>query len=188
MSKNRGSIFPGLILILIGLILVMKRMNYDMDIFQWEILIPLFGILIGLKMWVTALTTSNKGKVFPGTLILVLSGFYFAWNYGIMDDYYYLDTIWPIFPTALGLSFLALFLVNFRNWLSLFPAILFLGIGLSFFAVSMDLVEYWVIEDFWYNMEDYLYDIKDWYPVLIILFGFLIIFTSIRRSSRRKDS
>ncbi|MFC1564324.1 hypothetical protein ACFL6G_05270 [candidate division KSB1 bacterium] len=185
--KKRGSIFPGLILIFFGVILLANRMRYDLHLFEWNLIIPLIAVLIGLKMWITALMTPHKGKVFPGTLFLVLGAFFFSYNYGLLDRYIYFDTIWPIFPTSLGLAFLSLFLVNFRNWLSLFPAVIFLGIGLISFAIVLDAIDYWTIEDFWYENEDLFYNIGDWAPLLVIFIGLILIVSSIRRAKARRQ-
>ncbi|MCP4614765.1 MAG: hypothetical protein GY845_39290 [Planctomycetes bacterium] len=185
--KKKGSIFPGLLLIFFGVLLILDRMRFDLRLFQWETIIPLLAILIGLKMWITALATPKKGSVFPGTLFLVLGSFFFMYNYGILDEWFYFDTFWPIFPTALGLAFLSLFLVNFRNWLSLFPAVIFLGIGTISFAIMLDFLDYWTIEDFWYENEDIFYNIGDWAPLLVIVVGLVLIISSIKRAKAKKQ-
>lgn len=186
--KKKGSLFPGLLLIAIGAILILRRIDYDFYYFSWDMIIPLVGVLLGLRFWITAFTFGNKGRVFPGTLLLVLGAFFLAWNSGYLLDYLYYDTFWPIFPTALGLSFLALVLVSPRNWLSIFPAIIFLGVGGISFAIYLDYLSYWELEDFWYEHEYMLDSAEDFFPLLIIIIGIIIIVSSLKISKRKKDT
>ncbi len=186
--KKRGSILPGILLIFFGVLLMLDNMRYDFEILQWSTIIPLLAVLIGISMWIKALASPNKGSVFPGTLFFVLGAFFFLYNYGILDQWFYFDTFWPIFPSALGLAFLALFLVNARNWLALFPAVIFLGIGGISFAIMLDFLDQWAIEDFYYENEHIFYNLGDWAPLLVVVIGLILIISSIRKASRRKQA
>ncbi|MFC1728794.1 hypothetical protein ACFL6I_00520 [candidate division KSB1 bacterium] len=183
--RQRGSIIPSAILVVFGVFLLLDSLN--MYIFSWSLFISGAAFLLGLLMLGRAQRTRRSGRAFSGTLLLVLGGFLFLWNYGALD--YIIDSPWPIYPTSIGLAFLSMFLVNWRNWWALIPAAPFLALGCCVFILEMGYIDYYTFRDFTYYVEDTWYYIADYYPIVIVLIGLLIIIFSMRHSrrSRRTD-
>lgn len=186
-QKRNRSVFPGIMLIIFGVILLIEKLELDSIYVDWALTGPIMSIIFGLHLWSTAFSTDRKGKVFPGTFFLVLGLFFLAWNIGMLEEYFYFDEFWPIFFLAIGLSFLSLFVTNLRNWFSVFPAAFFLSIGVCSFLYYTGYIDWWDIEDFIYNLGDKWYLVEEALPLLIVLAGVFVIFKSLRKSRARKN-
>lgn len=181
--RQRGSIMPGLILVVIGMFLLLDRM--DVYYFEWSLFIPAGVFLLGLSIWTNCLKSRKGCNVFWGTVLVILGGFFFLWNYGTLDvtmiDY------WPIFPTAIGAGFLSIFLLNWRHWWALFPGVPLLVIGGSYLAYYTGYIDLFRLEDILYTFEDIVINIGDYYPVIFIVIGLLLIVMATRRSRRKVE-
>ncbi len=74
------------------------------------------------------------------------------------------------------------------NWVKDMPALPCLTVGFTAFAVQLDIVDWYEVEDFYYNIEDRLYYVGDYYPLIFVVIGLLIIITSLRRARSKNDS
>lgn len=169
MSTHKHSIWPGLILIIIGaLLLIHKLTPYS---FGWYELYPLILIGLGLLFFASIVHKRDKGAVFPGTIVLLLGLFFFLRNYDIIP-YYYMREVWPIFLIILGIAFLAIFITKPADWGVLIPAGIFLFLGIVFLLRKFHII-YWDIWDI----------IADYWPVILIIIGGGIILGALKRQS-----
>jgi hypothetical protein len=98
---------------------------------------PIFPTLVGAAFLLGfALQPRAWGLVLPGTMVLLVGGFFFAFTLGPLD-WTDMSRLWPVFPLIVGLSFVAMWLASlFRHWGLLVPALLgistgVLGLGLT---------------------------------------------------------
>ncbi|PKQ63876.1 hypothetical protein BZG02_07615 [Labilibaculum filiforme] len=97
-NKKNKSLFVGLLLIIVGLVIALERLNYQSNfietyLYRWESFLILVGVLQILV----------RRKVFGG-LMAVAAGVYF-----LMDDLYFIPASWDIwfFPILLILGGIA---------------------------------------------------------------------------------
>jgi len=167
MSTHKHSIWPGLILILIGaLLLVHKLSPYS---FGWYEIYPLILMGLGALLFVSVPGKRDKGAVFPGTILFLLGLFFFLRNYDVIP-YYYMREVWPIFLIILGLAFVAIFITKPRDWGVLIPAGIFLFLGVVFLLRKFYII-YWDVWDI----------VSDYWPVILIIIGGGIILGSLKR-------
>ena len=98
MSEKGKSLIPGALLVVIGLFLLLNRL--DVFDFRWRHFYPIVLLAMGVLFILSALTKSEKGGVFPGAMFLVLGCFFLFRNYDLFSfDYYFYDVedFWPIF-------------------------------------------------------------------------------------------
>jgi hypothetical protein len=169
MSNHKHSIWPGLILIIIGaLLLVHKLTPYS---FGWYEIYPLILIALGALIFVSVIGKRDKGAVFFGTIFFLLGLFFFLRNYDIIP-YYYMREVWPTFLIILGLAFGSIFITKPSDWGVLIPAGIFLFLGVVFLLRKLHVI-YWDIGDI----------IADYWPVILIIIGGGIILGALKRSS-----
>jgi len=185
MSKKR-SILPGFVLVAVGVFLLLDRFHaldrYNVNIFQWDLMLPAFAVLLGLNLWIRALRYKPQRGVFGGTLLVVLGAFFFAWNYGWIDHYFYYHSAFPIFPTAIGFAFLSMFLFDYHKWWAILPAAPFLCAGLVSFSYTLGIMDIYDLEDSAYYIEDIFFDFRTYIPLLIVFIGLMIIISSLKKA------
>jgi len=179
---------PGLILVSVGAFLLLDRFDvldrYDVDLFQWDLILPAFAVILGLNLWIRAMRYKPHRGVFTGTLLLVLGVFFFAWNNGNIDQYFYYYNEFPIYPTAIGLAFLSIFLFDFHKWWAILPAVPFLLAGFTSFCYTMGYIDIYDLENSTYYFEDIFIDFRTFFPLIIVFIGILIIISSLRKAKR----
>ena len=168
-SKNKSSIFPGLLLITIGLLLLINKLLPGY--LTWRHVYPLVLLALGILMLLSAFSRSRKdrGAVFPGTILFLIGLFFSLRNFDLVE-YYYVREVWPIFLIIAGVGFLALFLVRPEDTGNLIPAGILLTLGVLFLLKKLYLIDVELGEI-----------IADYWPVILILIGANIIFVSLRR-------
>lgn len=167
MDNRRPSIWPGLILVIIGAVLLL----YNLDIFNfgWHELYPIILMGIGVLFFTSIIGKRHKGAVFPGTILFLLGLFYFLRNYEIIP-YYYMREVWPVILIIVGLAFFAVFLTNPRDWGQLIPAGTLLVLGIGFLLRELNIIRW----NIWQAIRDY-------WPTILIVIGAGIILGSLRR-------
>jgi hypothetical protein len=167
MSQMKSSMIPGILLIVIGALLLFNEMNWFP--FQWYRLYPILLLLTGAGLIVIAFTNKSGNAMFWGSLIFLFGVLYFLRNFGLLG-YFALEDIWPVFFIILGLSFIAIMLVNPGDWGVLIPGGIFLFFGSLLFMRTLNL--WWahhIMATYW--------------PLLLVLVGVIVIVTSIRNNS-----
>ncbi len=173
MSKNKNSIWPGLILILIGVLLLVHKLTpYS---FRWDRVYPLILIAVGVLIFVSVIGKRDKGSVFFGTFLFLLGAFFLLRNYDIIP-YYYVREVWPIILIILGLSFFSVFIAKPSDWGVLIPALIFLFFGGIFLLRRLHII-YWNV---WDNVINY-------WPLILIIIGGAIIVGALKRKPVQKQ-
>lgn len=169
MSNHKSSLWPGVILIIIGALLLVNKLT-DIS-FGWYQIYPVIFVALGIMFFVSVINRQNKGAVFPGTILLLMGVFFVLRNWDLVP-YRYVRDVWPAMSAILGLAFLALFLVKPRDWGVLIPASIFLFFGGAIWLDKLDII-YIDIWDIW----------RDYWPALLILIGIGIIVGSLTKQS-----
>ncbi len=163
---NRLPIF-GIILVVLGVGLLLRQM--DVIRVDGKTML-LFGLIAyGASMVIRSFIMNIRQSLFLGSVsffggVLLLLG-----NYEVIEPTAYIYV--PGFLMTFGLSFLMLFIYNYKDFHLLLPAVIFIGLGIAFMMTEIG----------------YLYpsDVKEaisqYWPVVIILFGVLMLF-------RRKEA
>jgi hypothetical protein len=132
--ENKSSVVLGAVLVLIGIGLLLSKMNV-ID-FSWYEIYPL-GLLGLSALSFASLTRGNKNGVFMGTAFAVIGLFFFCRNFGLLD-FLWNFKFWPIVLISLGLGFIALFIVKPYDWGVLIPGSILTFLGAIFLLDSMD--------------------------------------------------
>ncbi|MDZ7265411.1 MAG: DUF5668 domain-containing protein [candidate division KSB1 bacterium] len=171
MSNHKSSVWPGVILIIIGALLLVNKLTEIP--FGWPQIYPVLFVGLGIMFFGSVINRQNKGAVFPGTILLLMGVLFLLRNWDLVP-YRYVRDIWPIMAVILGLAFLSLFFVKPSDWGVLIPASIFLFFGAAIWLDKLDII-YIDIWDLWSN----------YWPVLLIIIGIGIIAGSLRSSTSR---
>ena len=167
MDTSKSSIWPGLILIIIGSILLL----YKLDIFDfgWYQIYPVIMMGLGILFFTSIAGKNQKGAVFPGTILFLLGLFFFLRNYEIVP-YDYVRHVGPVVLIIVGLAFFAVFLTKPSDWGALIPSAVLVVIGSSLLLRKFHVI-YWNVWDV----------ITMYWPIFLIVIGAGIIFRSFGR-------
>lgn len=173
MNKNYSSLTIGLIFILVGVGLLMDKMNlFD---FGWKEIYPVIFILISIVSLINAFS-GHKNSAFWGGVFAVLGAFFFLRNFDFIP-FYWFSEFWPVILLALGIGFIALFVFQPKDWGVLIPGAILTGLGLIFSFEAMDLIE---------GFFEIAFDIVfTYWPLILILFGVGLILGSLRHKETR---
>ena len=163
----KSSIIPGILLIVIGTLLLFNEMNWFS--FQWNGLYPLLLLLTGAGLIVIAFMNKSGNAMFWGSILFLFGLLYFLRNFGFLD-YFVFQDIWPIFFIILGLSFVAIMLVNPGDWGVLIPGGIFLFFGSLLFMRTLNL---WRVHEI----------MATYWPLLLVLVGVIVIVASIKKDA-----
>ncbi|MFZ4620013.1 MAG: LiaI-LiaF-like domain-containing protein [Bacteroidota bacterium] len=162
---NKVPIF-GIILVMVGAGLLLRQMNI-IRIDGKSML--LFGfVAYGAAMIIRSFVMNIRQSLFIGSVSFFSGVLLVLGHYELIEPTAYVYV--PGFLMTFGLSFLMLFIFNYKDFHLLLPATIFIGLGIAFMMTEIG----------------YLYpsDVKEaiqqYWPVAIILFGVLMLF-------RRKD-
>lgn len=177
MSRRRGAIVPGLVLIVIGAWLLADQLGVRLP--RMEALWPGLIVLAGLAFLGQALVSGRRegGLVFVGVCALLTGAFFFLFTLNIRlpipplrdgarwDD---MAVLWPVFPAIGGMGFLGSWLIARERGLW-FPALVALAVGAVGIGFTLGLVGPAVAAQ----------AAKLW-PLVIILAGFWMMFRYLR--------
>jgi hypothetical protein len=161
MRDRRGSLVGGLILILIGLGMLLNRLNVRMP--DWELIYPFIFVLLGLASAYRIRGRGHADGVFGTVFFLSLGAFFILRNFDFIPYFH----SWPIFPIAVGLGMIAQIIFVPSRWGVIIP-----GAALVVFGVALLFEEL----DYWY-----FYDVVKFWPVILIAFGVGIVLNGLRR-------
>ena len=127
----------GPILILIGVLMLLGQLGLWSIGFSWPIVI----VLVGLGFLLQYLRSrSDGGSLFSGVLLLLMGSFFQAHEwFG-----FYMDEVWPFFPTAVGVAFIVTGIVHPGKRGSIGLGFLLVGVGMLGWAITVGLFE-WLI-------------------------------------------
>ncbi|WP_100373664.1 LiaI-LiaF-like domain-containing protein [Bacillus sp. FJAT-45037] len=154
MRKQR--IFPGVLLIGLGIYLIMSQYSFPLQeqLTSW----PSILVIIGISFFVQSTLSKDPSTLFPGAMLTGL-GIHFH-GQALVPSW---PSSWAMYTLIVGLSFLLLYVRTKKE--GLFPAMILLlisAIGIS----SVDPLDWFeptssVLFDFW--------------PILLIVIGFILI-------------
>lgn len=161
MNKFRFSWF-GLLLILIGGAMLLDR--WSIVEIQWRLIAWVTIAVLGARMFMSSFRVSKKGRVFVGSLILLIavSQVYQLVSNDRFPGHFQL----PILFIIIGISFLLVWGSALRFWQYSIPALAFCGLGTAILLSEMGHIDRW----------DVIAVMRDYWPVGVILFGVALIF------------
>lgn len=171
MRNQFSSIITGVFFIVIGIILLLNKLN--MINFGWDEAVPYILIAISLISFYSAFT-GKKGNSFWGGFLGTLGAFYLLQNFDVFNYFWFGDT-WPVFMLAFGVGFIVMFLFNPRDWGVLIPGGFFTLLGLNFFLETLDL------------SSKTIHLIKNMWPLLLVLIGIGLINSSLSKQRQVAD-
>jgi hypothetical protein len=174
--ESRGSLIPAAVLIFIGgyFLLVNLGVIPWLPISQmWPALVVLVGVLFWLGFILDR--KHDPGLAFVGTIVTLTGLFFmlFTFNVNLLGlgrvDWGDMRLLWPAFPLIVGIAFVVMWLAGrCRDGGLLIPAGILLLVGLGGFAFTLGNVPLFQ-------------NILQWWPLLLIFFGIVILIQSIRR-------
>jgi len=167
MNKRSSSVISGIVLILFGLLLLMEEWNI-ID-FTWDQVYPVAMLLLSFLSFFKALT-GNRNAAFWGALFFLTGLFYLLRNSDLIIEFWFVDT-WPIWLFALGVSFFVLYAFKPHDWGVLIPGGILSLMGIAFTLQSLDIP--WISAEAILNM----------WPLILILIGLGLIFTSLSKKN-----
>jgi len=167
MKQNNSSISLGLILILIGLGLLLHRMN--LIHFTFDQIYPVVALAVG-AFSTMAVVRGDKNSVFWSGFLILFGFLTLLRNYDMVDALWELQ-IWSILMLCLGLAFFVLYFFKPQDWGVLIPGSILGFIGLM--LVLHDLNYSWLTLD----------KIKSLWPIILIIIGAGILASSFRKKN-----
>lgn len=159
--------FFGIILVVVGVGLLLRQMNI-LRIDGKSML--LFGfIAYGTAMVIRSFFMNIRQSLFFGSVCFFSGVLLLLGNYELIEPTAYVYV--PGFLMAFGLSFLMLFIFNYKDFHLLLPAIIFIGLSVAFMMTEIGYL----------YPSDVKEAIRQYWPAAIILFGVLMLF-------RRKEA
>jgi hypothetical protein len=165
MKKYDSNLMTGLILILIGGGLLLKRAGL-LD-FGWEETYPV-ALLLLAAMSIVSVAKGEKNHAFWASFLLICGLFSFFKNYGVIDSLWSVN-FWSILLLAFGLSFFALYALKPQDWGVLVPGSILTAFGMVAILDDLNIS--------WFNLRH----IIDYWPLILIVIGAGIIFSSLKR-------
>lgn len=172
MDKQQIQRIPlfGIILVVVGVGLLMRQLHI-IRIDGISLLLMGF-IAYGGAMVVRSFLMNIRQSLFLGGLCFFSGVLLVLGKYGVIENSPFIYV--PGFLIVFGLAFTMLFVFNFKDFHLLVPALLFLGLGAAFMMTEIGFL--------------YPSDVKEavmhYWPVVIILFGVLMLF---RRKPNSKE-
>jgi hypothetical protein len=169
MDKQQIKKIPifGIILVVVGAGLLLRQM----DILRVDgKSMLLFGfVAYGAAMIIRSFLTNIRQSLFLGSVSFFIGILLVLGNYELIEPTAYVYV--PGVLISFGLSFMMLFIFNYKDIHLLLPAVIFVGLGGAFMMTEIGFL--------------YPSDVKEaisrYWPVALILFGILMLF-------RRKES
>ena len=126
MSSPKKSLFPGLALIVLGIVFLLPNFTSLRPHDLW----PTFVLGTGIFFLISYLSDrSNYGLLMPATILTVIGLMFF---YCVFEGWYMMRYIWPLFIVGPGLGFLLMYQFGKKEKGLLIPGGILTGIGALF--------------------------------------------------------
>ncbi|HEQ72619.1 MAG TPA: hypothetical protein ENN69_09035 [Spirochaetia bacterium] len=170
-------LITGMVLVLIGSAALFWTLSLFHEVMLWLVsLWPVVLVVAGLVMlYLVYLKEKSDRLILPG-MILFMSGIFFLLYNTIIPEKS-IERIWPAFMDIAGISLLPYaFKKRRRTRIGLFiSALTLIGMSLLFFPFSLNLIE-----------TDFLHFAIQWWPVIIIGVGLVLIVSYLINRRRRR--
>jgi hypothetical protein len=128
MTTDRRSLFPGILLIGLGLILLLPNIT-DLRIRDiWALIVLLTGIAFFAAFLADR---SRTGFLIPAGVLTTIGGLFL---YCSLEGWWHMRSLWPVFIAAPGVGFLLQYLFGKHDQAVLHTAMILLGIAVVFLA------------------------------------------------------
>ena len=170
---RRGAVILALVLILLGVYLLLAELNVGLP--GWDVIWPVIPFAGGLAFLGSFVFGQRRdpGQVFVGTAATLVGLVFFFVTLGPLS-YRDLTTWWPVFVLVGSAAFLAQWVATgFRDWGTLFLALVALVVGGAGLAVTLQLLGPQTVEL-----------LPRLWPALLILLGLMVFLRALigRRS------
>ena len=173
---RRGTVITAVVLIAIGAYLLLANLDL-VPHYSLTQLWPGIVVLVGAMFWLGYIfgQDHDPGLAFVGTVVTLTGLFFFLFTFNVnlfglgRVDWSDMRLLWPAFPLIVGIAFVVLWAVSgFRDWGVLVPAGILLLVGFGGFAFTLGNVPVFR-------------DILQWWPLLLIFFGIIVLVQSVIR-------
>ncbi len=174
---RRGTVITAVVLIAIGAYLLLANLNL-IPPFSIAQMWPGLVVLVGLMFWLGFIfgKEHDPGLAFVGTIVTLCGLFFFLFTFNVdllglgRVDWGDMTLLWPAFPLIVGLAFVVMWLAGrCRDGGLLIPAGILLLVGVGGFAFTLGRVPIFQ-------------NILQWWPLLLIVFGLVILIQAFTRS------
>ncbi len=174
--NRRGTLVIASTLIIIGGYFLLVNLNV-IPAYRITQLWPGLGVLVGILFWLGFIfgKDHDPGLAFVGTIATLTGLFFFLFTFDVNllglghVDWSDMRLLWPAFPLIVGIAFIVLWIASrFRDWGVLIPAGILLIVGFGGFAFTLGNVPVFQ-------------NILQWWPLLLIFFGIVILIRTITR-------
>ena len=174
---RRGTVITAVVLIGIGAYMLLANLNV-IPPYPITQMWPGIVVLVGILFWLGFIfgKDHDPGLAFVGTIVTLTGLFFFLFTFNVdllglgRVDWSDMGKLWPAFPLIVGIAFVVLWAAGrFRDWGVLIPAGVLLLVGIGGFAYTLGNVPVFQ-------------NILQWWPLLLIFFGVIILIQSMVRS------
>jgi LiaF transmembrane domain/LiaI-LiaF-like transmembrane region len=173
MSKLMSRIsWFGILLVAVGIIMLLdhfKVFSIDFSNIFWPLM-----MLVGIAIVSKGFSGNQRGKIFWGSLLFLYSLFFFLRSIDYFDIHGRL--IFPASFIIFGVAFFMMYLGNTKDWPLIIPAAILGGMGIIFILTEYGYLYRWDVWD----------AIVDYWPVLLILVGIIMILKHKSSSTQLK--
>ncbi len=173
---RRGTVFTAIVLIAIGAYLLLANLRI-IPPYPITQLWPGIVVLVGILFWLGFIfgKDHDPGLAFVGTIVTLTGFFFFLFTFNVdllgmgRVNWSDMGLLWPAFPLIVGIAFVVLWIAGrFRDWGVLIPAGILLVVGVGGFAFTL-------------GRTPVVQNILQWWPLLLIFFGLVVLLRSIVR-------
>lgn len=166
MLPKRYPALLGWVLLLFGAALLLDR--WHPHLLGWSTVM----IALGVALFYLGVAR-DRGAIFPGTFLFLLGVLNLLLSEGVLDLPW--SMIWPLLLMALGVAFITLFIFDPDRRGALLPGIVIIAIAFVFLRFP----------HFWEAILDFA---GTWWPVIFVLIGLRILWSSMKNKRSREDA
>lgn len=172
-KKDSSSIVLGLILILAGVWTLLTQLGYAWA--RMDRLWPLVVITVGLLAMVNGLRREPRdpGGVWFGLTAALCGGLFLYITIG-QGEWGDLNYLWPVFPAAAGVAWVAAWLVDWRQFSNMVSGLIAVAVGVLGFMYTYDYIDAEIGEE-----------IISFWPLILIAIGVGLVVQFL--AQRRRD-
>jgi hypothetical protein len=162
---GKSTVITGLLFIVLGAILILQNFS----LFDYYFLRSYGLFALGILLFFQGALSKPTRRIFLSSFITLLGAYYILGELNLLSTSSRL--IIPVYTIILGLSFYPVFIIKKRKWDSLLLGNLIILLGILFLFWHFELIPH-----------QYLIDItNNYWPLILILLGLLIIFNGLRK-------
>lgn len=164
-QKKNNYLWPGVVLAIVGLYLLLPRLGMKSADNLWPIFIFIPGFNFLQQYWRKKNRRENAGLLTTGVLAVGISLFFLYLNFTDIND---IDTLWPVFPIIIGFALLIAYLGGGKEEKKmLIPGVVMGGVGVFFLLAAKSESLIW--------------------PIVLTAFGALLIAISFKGKSDERE-